>query len=119
LPNHEATAVLSLMRTWTQRPMLTTTYTNPYKGIFPTGAGAVAVGPDDTIYASMLSDMWPTGIPAGLYRLAPNANRWKLPSPPPRAAAVATTEIPGSGILWEAPYSLGPEYAELFPNPGA
>jgi hypothetical protein len=66
----------------------------------------VGVGANGTIYATMVSYLKPIGgVPAGLYQLTPQATRWQ-PLTVPSGDAVATTDIPGSGILWVIPSRL-------------
>jgi hypothetical protein len=101
-------------RTWTVRPELTTTFANTSKGlVVPETILPVAVGADGTIYAVLEeSDLQPLGgPPAGLYQLTPQATEWQpLTLPPGEAAvntttssaAVYTTDLPGSGIIWTA-----------------
>jgi photosystem II stability/assembly factor-like uncharacterized protein len=125
-------------KTWTERPNLITTFDNVDKGTFPQPAGEVAVGADGSLYAELMpvpASYSSLGIPAGLYQLPPQSNRWQLlNSPPPSDAVdaanipdtVATTDIPGAGILWALPGNPaappgenGPGFIGLYPAAGA
>jgi hypothetical protein len=124
-------------KTWTERPNLITTFDNIDKGTFPQPAGEVAVGADGSLYAELMpvpASYSSLGIPAGLYQLPPQSTRWQLlNSPPPSDAVdtanipvtVATTDIPGSGILWASPGNPnappgenGPAFGGLYPAAG-
>ena len=125
-------------KTWTERPNLITTFDNIDKGTFPQPAGEVAVGADGSLYAELMpvpASYSSLGIPAGLYQLPPQSNRWQsLNSPPPSDAVntanmpvtVATANIPGSGILWAFPGNPnappgenGPGFSGVYPAAGA
>jgi hypothetical protein len=101
-------------KTWHSRPQLQITFVNPDKGPFIQAATEFAVSPDGTMYAYMLPGPYGTDIPEMLYRLSPNADRWQSLGPAP-GYDLATADIPGAGILWEAQFNIGPTFAGLFP----
>ncbi|MGO8951439.1 MAG: hypothetical protein ACLQUY_28060 [Ktedonobacterales bacterium] len=104
-------------KTWTERPNLITTFDNIDKGTFPQPVEEVAVGADGSLYAELLpvpAAYSSLGIPAGIYRLAPQATRWQLLGLPPHDA-VDTANIPGGGMLWAGNGSLGSPGVGPFP----
>jgi hypothetical protein len=109
-PNTGGTLMCSLDggKTWSQRPRLAITYTDPNTGPGSQVASECAVGPDGTIYADMPAIM-PTipdsAIPDTVYRLAPGSDRWQSLGASPvdlfsQESEYASAELPGAGIFW-------------------
>ena len=94
-------------KTWSQRPQLEITYTDPNTGPGSQIASECAVGPDGTVYADMPAIM-PTipdsAIPDTVYRLAPGSDHWQSLGTSPvdlfSQELYATAELPGAGIFW-------------------